>query len=143
MFGDFDLLIWVLVGLTAAISITKLIVLPFFKEFSKAGQKARKIEAENNETVSMRNLGKTAGSFAEGEISNYVKNLEFAHSQALKLYQEQKDAGASPEVLKPLEGRLKQLQWAMAHREQIQMLNNSLTGPLIQKIAGKILGGFL
>lgn len=143
MFGDFDLLIWVIVGLTASVLIVRIIVLPFFKEFSKAGQKAKKLASEADQELSVKNIGKTAGSFAETEIEKYVKGLKLAHGQAMNLYKEQKEKGATPEVLEPLAKKIKQIEWILSHESEISMMNKALTGPIIGKFASKLLGGFL
>lgn len=143
MFGDFDLLIWSVVILLSAIGITKLIILPFFREFTKAGHRARKIDAEQNEQLNVKNLANTAGSFAESEITRYVDGLKIAHSQSMKIYAEQKEKGATPEVLEPLGKKIKQIEWLLTHETELKMMNKALTGPIISKFAHKILGGFL
>lgn len=149
MFGEYELLVWVLVGIGAVLLISRFVILPFTREMAKAGRKKEKIDSEELAALNVKKIGGLGGDAIAAEVDKWITGLEMAHKEAMKIYSAQKEAAAGlteeerKKVLLPLESKIRQIEFFMTHKETLKTANKVLTAPIIGKWVGKLAGGFL
>jgi hypothetical protein len=143
MLGLPDWLIYAGFAVVVTLLTFRFAIIPFMRELSKAAKKQTKLQQEEAEEINVKNIGNVAGGIGANWINDQIKNLKTAHNHAMKLYAEQKEAGATPEVLKPLENRIKWLELLMNNEGQIKVAAEAVVKPAIAKFVGKIFGGLL
>jgi hypothetical protein len=148
---EYDLFIWVAVGVGSVIAISRFVILPFLKEAGKQNKKAQVVKQEESEELNVKNLTNLAGGAAANYVDNMIKNLEQGYQQAKDIYEKQRTEIAkqniqpaeAEKILAPLRGKMKQAEWLLQNREGLENINKVMTAPLVGRLAKKILGGFL
>lgn len=148
---EYDIFIWVAVGIGSIIAVSRFVVLPFMKEAGKQNKKAHVVQEQVNEELNVKNLTNLAGGAAANYVENMIKNLEQGYMQAKDIYEKQQAeiakqniaAAEAEKILAPLRGKMKQAEWLLQNRGALEEANKVLTAPLVGRLAKKILGGFL
>lgn len=151
MFGEYDLLVWVVVAVASVITISRLLVIPLLKEVGKANKKAVQVKESESEELNEKNISRLAGGAATNYIDNMIKNLEQGYMQAKDIYEKQAkeidaqniSAADKEKILAPLRGKMKQAEWLLQNRQGLEQVNQAMTAPLVGRLVKKIIGGLL
>lgn len=149
MFGEYELLVWVVVGITGALLTSRFVILPFMKEIAKAGHKEKKVKQEENEELNVKNIAGLSGGAIAEEVQRWISGIDKGVQQAKGVLVQQEAATAHlakeerDKILEPLKSKVRQGEFFLQHKEVLVTANRVLTAPLIGNIAKKVLGGFI
>lgn len=151
MFGEYETLVWVAVGVVSLIAVSRLLVIPLLKEVGKQNKKAVQVKETENEELNEKNISRLAGGAVTGYVDNMIKNLEQGYMQAKDIYEKQAKeidsqnitAADKEKILAPLRGKMKQAEWLLQNRQGLEQINSAMTAPLVGRLVKKIIGGLL
>lgn len=117
------------------------------RERRRAQKEVENLKEQVTEEVSAKNLSKMGGIFASDYIKNWIDNLDndLKNTQA-QIDQVQRTGQVTEETqkqLKLLQGKMKQIKWAIDNKETLMSLNTQFIPAVVQKVAMKVLGGLL
>jgi len=151
MFGDYDLLVWVLVGVGSLLVVTRLIIMPLVVTVNKVNKKAAVVKEQESDQLNEKNMANLAGGAAAGYIDNLLNNVEQGYMQAKAIYDKQLQeckaqnlsAADTEKILAPLRGKMNQANFLLQNREGLAQMNKVMTAPLVGRLAKKIIGGLM